>query len=74
MKLSYTILATLVAQMIKNLPANAGDTGSIPELGRSPRQGNGNLLQYYCLKNSMDRGVWRAIVSGVAKNWTRLSN
>ena len=37
MKLSYTILATLVAQMIKNLPANAGDTGSIPELGRSPR-------------------------------------
>ena len=37
MKLSYTILATLVAQMIKNLPANAGDRGSIPELGRSPR-------------------------------------
>ena len=74
MKLSYTILATLVAQMIKNLPANAGDTGSIPGLGRSSGVGNGNPLQCSYLENSMDRGVWRAIVSGVAKNWTRLSN
>ena len=37
---------------------NAGDLGSIPGLGRSPGKGNGNLLQYYCLENSMDRGAW----------------
>ena len=39
----------------------------------SPGEGNGLLLQYSCLENSMDRGVWRAIVHGVAKSWTRLS-
>ena len=37
---------------------NAGDPGSIPGLGRSPREGNDNALQYYCLENSMDRGAW----------------
>ena len=42
--------------MVKNPPANAGDAGLIPELGRSPREGNGNPLQYPCLGNSMDRG------------------
>jgi len=47
--------ASLVAQMVKNLPANAGDTGSIPGLGRSPGRGHGNPLQYSCLENSMDR-------------------
>ena len=47
---------------IKNLPANAGDMGSIPGWERSPGEGNGNLLQYSCLKNSMDRGAWQAIV------------
>ena len=41
--------------MVKNLPANAGDVGSIPGLGRSPGKGNGNPLQYSCLENSMDR-------------------
>ena len=41
--------------MVKNLPANAGGTGSIPALGRSPGEGNGNSLQYSCLKNSMDK-------------------
>ena len=41
--------------MVKNLPANAGDTGSIPALGRSPGEENGNSLQYPCLKNSMDK-------------------
>ena len=49
---------------------NAGDLGSIPGSGRSPGEGNGNLLQYSCLENSMDRGAWRAIVHGVAKSWT----
>ena len=46
---------------------NAGDLGSIPELGRSPGGGNGNLLQYSCLGKSMDRGLWWAIVHGVAR-------
>ena len=45
--------------VIKNPPANAGDTGSIPELGRSSREGNGNLLQYSCLGNLMDRVAGR---------------
>ena len=59
--------------MVKNPPANAGDTGdvgSIPGLGRSPRGGNDNPLQYSCLENPMDRGAWRAPVHGVAKSWT----
>jgi len=41
----------------KNLPGNAGDAGSIPGLGRSPGEGNGNPLQYSCLENPMDRGA-----------------
>ena len=53
---------------------NAGDLGSIPESGRSPGKGNGNPLQYSGLESSTDRGAWRAIVHGVAKSWTRLSN
>ena len=52
---------------------NAGDPGSIPGLGRSPGEGNGNSLQYSCLENSMDRGAWKATVHGVAKSWTQLS-
>ena len=51
---------------------NAGDQGSIPGLGRSPGEGNGNPLQYYCLENPMDRGAWQATVHGVAKSLTRL--
>ena len=43
--------------MVKNLSASAGDVGSIPELERSPGEGNGNPLQYSCLKNSMNRGA-----------------
>ena len=50
---------------------NAGDQGLIPESGRSPGEGNGNPLQYYCLENSMDRGAWRATVHWVAKSWTQ---
>ena len=53
---------------------NVGDPGSIPESGRSPGEGNGNLLQYSCLENPMDRGAWKAAVHGVAKSQTRLSN
>ena len=45
---------------VKNPPANAGDAGSIPGLGRSPGGGNCNPLQYACWKNTMDRGAWQA--------------
>ena len=61
------------SQVVKNPPANAGDTrdmGSIPESGRSPGIGSGNLLQYSCLENSIDRGAWWAIVHGTAKKQT----
>ena len=57
---------------IKNL-LYAGDTGSIPGLGRSPGEENGNPLQYSCLETSMDRGAWQATVHGVAKSQTWLS-
>ena len=53
---------------------NAGDLGSIPGLGRSPGEGNGNPLQYPCLENPMDRGAWWATVHGVTKSQTRPSN
>ena len=59
-----------------NLPANAGDardTSSIPGSGKSPGRGNGNLLQYSCLENPMDRGALQATVHRVAKSQTRLS-
>ena len=52
--------------VVKNLPANAGDTGSIPGLGSSPGEGNGNPLEYSCLGNPTDRGARRATVHGVA--------
>ena len=62
---------SLVAQTIgKESTCNAGDWGSIPGLGRSPGEENGNPPQYSCLENSMDRGAWRAMVHGVAKSWT----
>ena len=51
---------------------SVGDLCPIPGLGRSPGEGNGNPLQYYCLENPMDRGAWKAMVHGVAKSWTRL--
>ena len=51
---------------------NAGDLGSIPGLGRSPGEGNGNSLQYSCLENPMDRGAWWATVDRVVKSQTRL--
>ena len=61
--------------VVKNPPANAGDprdTGSIPGSGRSPGVGNGNLLQYSCLGNPLDRGACQASVRGVAKSQTQL--
>ena len=62
------VWASQVALVVKNLPENAGDisdVGSIPGLGRSPGEGNGNSLQYSCPENPMDRGAWPAIVHGV---------
>jgi len=65
-------MASQVAQVVKSLPANAGDVDSIPGPGRSPGGGHGNSLQYSCLENPMDRGAWRAIVNSVAKSRIRL--
>ena len=64
-----------MALVVKNPPANAGDTGdagSIPGLGRSLGEGNGNPLQYSCLENPMDRGAWQVTVHRVAKGQTCL--
>ena len=61
------------AAMVKNLPANAWDSGSISGSGGSPAEGNGNPLQYFCLENPMDRGVWWATVHGIEKSRTRQS-
>ena len=57
---------------VKNLPANAGDSGLIPGLGISPGEGNGNPFQYSWLENPMNRGAWRATVHGVTKSRTQL--
>jgi len=72
-----TIWASLVTQMVKNLPAvlrATGDQGSVPGLGRSPGEGNGNPLEYSCLENPIDRGAWQATVHGVAMSQTRLTD
>ena len=63
----------MVAPVVRNLPANAGNTGSIPESKRSPGEGNGNPLQYSCLKNPMGRGAWWATVHGVTESQRRPS-
>ena len=67
----YTFVAGFPrGTVVKNLPASAGDsrdTGLIPGSGRSPGEGNGSPLQYSCLANPMDRGVWRATVHGVTE-------
>ena len=54
--------------MVKNLPANIGDAGSIPESGRSPGEGNGNSFQYSYLVNPMDRGAQQTTVHGISKD------
>ena len=69
-------MASQIVLVVKNPPANAGDprvAGSIPGLGRSRGEGNGNPLQFSCLENSMDRRAWQATVHGVTNSWTRLS-
>ena len=58
---------------VKAPACKAGDLSSIPGLGRSPGEGNGSPLQYFCLENPMDEGAWWATVHVVAKSWTRLS-
>ena len=65
-----------MALVVKNPPANGGDsrdTGSIPALGRSPGEGNGDPLQYSCLGSPVDRGVWPSTVHEVTKSWAQLS-
>ena len=72
--------SSLVAQFVKNLPAvqattcNVGDLDLIPRLHRAPGEGNGNSFQYSCLENPMYREAWQAIVHGVAKSRTQLSD
>ena len=61
--------------VVKNLPANAGDAGdvsSVPGLGRSPGEGNGNPLQCSCLENPRDGGAWWAAIYGVTQSQTQL--
>ena len=65
--------SSLVAQLVKKLPAIVGDArdmSSSPGLGRSPGEGNGNLFQYFCLENSMDGGAWQDTVHEVTKSRT----
>ena len=72
MRTGTNVRAFQVALVVKNPSANAGDMGSIPELGRSPGGGHRNPLQYPCLENPMDRGACLALVQRVAKSQTRL--
>ena len=69
----YQLQFEIVSVFIRAI-VHAGDVGSIPGLGRSPGEGNGNPLQYSCLEISMDRGAWWATVHGFAKSQTRLNN
>ena len=61
---------SLVAQMVKELVCNARDSGSIPGLGGSPGEGNGNPFQYSCLGTPKDREAWQATVHSVAESQT----
>ena len=71
----FLVLTGLLGgSVVKNLLAKAGDTGSIPGLGRSPGEGNGTPLQYSCLENPMDGGAWWAAVHRVARSQTQLSD
>ena len=63
MHFSWAFLGLLC---VRNMYANTGDTGSVPGSGRSPGEGNGNPLRYFCLENSVDRGAWQATVHEVA--------
>ena len=61
-------LTSLVFEMVKASAYNVGDPGLNPAPGRSPGEGNGNSLQYFCLENPMDRGAWQATFHGIT--WT----
>ena len=63
----YIVFGIPSGSVVKNLLTNAEDAGSVPGLGRSPEEGNGNPLQYSCLGNSMGGGAWQATVHGVPK-------
>ena len=67
MSLIYSKVGFPGGAVVKNLPTNGEDEGSIPRSGRSPGGGHGNPLQCSCLENPMDRGTWRATVHGVAR-------
>ena len=70
-------ISSQVELVVKNPPANAGDTGdmgSIRASGGSPGEGNGNPLQYSCLEISTGRGAWQARLHGDSKSWTQLSD
>ena len=76
-ELHFSSRSSQVVIVVKTSPANAGDIGdvsSIPGSGRSPRLGLGNLLQYPCLENPVDRGTWWAAVHRVSKSRTRLKH
>jgi len=64
------ILGLPGGSVVKNTPANAGDSGSIPGSGRSTGEGNGSLLQYSCLGNPMDTGAWQAEAHIISKSQT----
>ena len=72
--LGYIIVTGTGSSISKESACGAGDLGSISESGRSPGEGNHYPLQYSCLENSMDREAWQAIIHGVTKSWTQLSN
>ena len=69
--LLYTLIGFTGGLNCKDSACNAGDLGSIPRLGRSPGEGNGNPPQYSCLENSMSGGVWQATVHRVEKSQTQ---
>ena len=68
--LGCLLVASLVAQTVKNLLCNAGDPGSIPGSGRSPGEGHGSPLQCSGLENPMDRGAWQATVHRITESDT----
>ena len=61
-----------MAQRVESPPANTGDAGLIPEMGRSPGGGHGNPLQCSCMENPLDRGAWQATVCLIAESQTQL--
>ena len=64
---AYCLFGFSGGSVVKNPPANAGDVNSLPGLGRSSGEGNGNPFQYSCLENTMGIGAWQATVQGVTK-------